>query len=208
MKTMTIPNNHNNNHQSFLEPRTNWVRRPAKYEELLWWGGVAGALLGGPVAGIAGAASAAYAAAKRECEMGEAARVAGDTVADASEFLLANQTIHQTLEQYRYRSRRQKQLVDNDINHNNESVQASRRRSFVDECSACASQIQSRASQVKARVTERVSNPFQRRKSRGNASIVGDEGEDDEFHDCCDTEDADFEDTMEEEEQEQVLANQ
>jgi hypothetical protein len=68
-------------------------------------GGMAGAVLAGPVGAVIGAAGAAYAAAKRECEIGEAARTTGDTVADKSDFFLQNETVNRTLQECSFRGR-------------------------------------------------------------------------------------------------------
>ena len=163
-------------------------------------GGVAGSLLGGPVGAaavgaVAGAAAASYAAAKRECEIGEAARGAGDMAADTTEFLLTNQTVSQTIDKY---SKGTNRVVNDSLSRTvqrasqvNESVKA--KASLVNEgVKQTVHKSTLKASQIK----DRVQNKIRRRK-------MGTDGLEDnsDFYDCFDDDEAienlEFEDAAE-----------
>lgn len=74
-------------------------------------GSMAGAVVVGPVGAAAVGASAAYAAANRECGVGEAARSIGDITANVSECLLANKTVNRTVKGYSKRTSRVKKKM-------------------------------------------------------------------------------------------------
>lgn len=167
-------------------------------------GGVAGSFLGGPVGAaavgaVAGAAVASYAAAKRECEFGEAARGAGEMAADTTEFLLTNQTISQTMDKY---SKGANRAVNDSVSRTvqrasqmNESVKA--KASLVNESvKHTVQQSTLKASQIKDRVKNKI-----RRKKHGTDGLE----DDSDFYDCFDDdediENLEFEDAVEVEEE-------
>jgi len=150
-------------------------------------GAVTGALMGGAVGAMAGAAGAAFAAAKRECEIGEVARSAGDSVCNRSEGLLANPAVKGTVE----RASRTAQKA---------SFRASQTKQQLlfrgSQCAVKALQIKEGASKVKQRAGMVIGGRMRKNISNG-------EDEETEFHECLDdnvldVEDGEFEDAREE----------
>lgn len=174
-------------------------------------GSVAGSLVGGPmgaaaVGAVTGAVVASYAAAKRECELGEMARGAGDLAADTTEKLLINETVRQTVDQCSKGANRVQENVarvnesfKTKANHVNESVKATA-SSVHESVKSTVHKSSLRASQMKESVLVKAKSkmmiPLRRR--RGNEDGLED---DSEFHDCFDDdediEDLDFEDAAE-----------
>jgi len=161
-------------------------------------GGIAGALVGCPFTAVTVAAGAAYAAAKQECEIGEAARMAGDKVADGAEYLLHNKALSKTIEGYSQR-RSQRRLQKQERQSNRQKTDTttttttSSKRQLVKECSMrAANQIKDRANGIKdkaSQVKNRVSNSLQQKiiRRRKPKNVEGDETE--VFQDCLEGDD-------------------
>lgn len=166
-------------------------------------GGVAGAFLG-PVSAVTMATASALAAAKRECEIGEAARTVGDVVCDSSAKILTEEAVDKTVEGSCRRATLVVQQCSMRASQGANGIQEKLSRT-KEKCSLKASQIKDKVGQMKdqvGQVKEKVSTSLARRKNRKKHTGSA-EGEEEEFHDCHDDDDSledgeeEFEDAVE-----------
>lgn len=152
-------------------------------------GGIAGAFVAGPYGAVVMAAGAAYAAARRECEIGEAARTAGDTFANKTEFVLQNEAVNRTVQEC---SRRSTKMSESAM-RTSQSI-TTRAGQMRDSMHEAKEHVSLRAGHVKESVKSRI-------RRRGLNSLDNDFNEA-EFHDCLDDTEEHFEDARYDEEDE------